>query len=113
MCRLATAAGSEEACLCVQDDTIFAILVRQGAGGATQQGWYLLAGFGPCEGEGLIFDRLEQALHWVAERTGESSGPPASSRGLSRVRCALNQDGQGCDEGLDGISSRAWSEQSV
>ena len=64
-CRLAMATGSEEASLCVRDGVIFAILVRQTGAVPEEQGWYLQMGFGPCEGEGLIFTTIEEALGWV------------------------------------------------
>ncbi len=70
-CRLGTSSGSEEGWLCLKDDVIFAILVREGGNVGEKQGWYLQIGFGPCEAEGLVFGSVEQALQWLKERTGK------------------------------------------
>jgi hypothetical protein len=65
--RIATTQDSEEAVLCSVDGVIYAVLVVLTRPDGSQA-WYLHAGFGPCEQEGLIFETLADAARWVDER---------------------------------------------
>ena len=67
-CRIATIGSSEEACLVLADRTVAALLVRLDGEGASERGWYLQIGFGPCEQEGVVFETLEGAAAWVDQR---------------------------------------------
>jgi hypothetical protein len=75
-CLVATREGSETARLCFKDDVLLAILVP--AGSAAHPRWFLQAGFGPCAGEGLIFDTLEEARAWLEESTSVGVPKPAT-----------------------------------
>jgi hypothetical protein len=66
-CRIATSDGSEDACLCLRDGVILALLVRHGDGAPAGQGWYLHSGFGPCQREGLVFGTLDEARDWLEQ----------------------------------------------
>ena len=61
----ATRQASEEANLVFADQCLAAVLVP------TDQGWFMQAGFGPCDQEAIFFDTLSSAADWVQERFAE------------------------------------------
>jgi CheY-like chemotaxis protein len=61
---LATKHGLEDAQLVLVEGGILAILVHA----ESEESWYLQAGFGSCETEGILFPDLGAAEAWVQER---------------------------------------------
>lgn len=57
----ATRQASEEARLVFADQCLAAVLLP------TERGWFMQAGFGPCEHEAMFFDTLSSAADWVRE----------------------------------------------
>ena len=61
----ATRQASEDAHLVFADQCLAAVLLP------TEQGWFMQAGFGPCDHEAMFFDTLSSAADWVQERFAE------------------------------------------
>ena len=61
----ATRQASEDAHLVFADRCLAAVLLP------TDQGWFMQAGFGPCDHEAIFFDTLSSAADWVQERFAE------------------------------------------
>jgi hypothetical protein len=57
----ATRRASEDAHLVFADQCLAAVLLP------AEGGWYLQAGFGPCDHEVIVFDTLSSAADWVRE----------------------------------------------
>ncbi|MGH1571825.1 hypothetical protein ACRAWG_15495 [Methylobacterium sp. P31] len=55
----ATRRDSEDAHLVFADQCLAAILLP------AEWGWFLQAGFGPCDHEAMVFDTLSSAADWV------------------------------------------------
>ncbi len=71
--KLAARQAAEDACLCIVNHALVTVLVRLTEDvDASAPRWYLEAGFGPCEGEGLIFPNLADAERWILDKL---SGP--------------------------------------
>jgi hypothetical protein len=61
----ATRQGSEGAHLVYADQCLAAVLLP------AEEGWFMQAGFGPCDHEAMFFDTLSLAADWVQERFAE------------------------------------------
>jgi hypothetical protein len=61
----ATRQASEDAHLVFADQCLAAVLLP------TEDGWFMQAGFGPCDHEAMFFDTLSSAADWVQERFAE------------------------------------------
>jgi hypothetical protein len=57
----ATRRASEDAHLVFADQCLAAVLLP------AERGWFLQAGFGPCDHEAMVFDTLSSAADWVRE----------------------------------------------
>jgi hypothetical protein len=57
----ATRQGSEGAHLVYADQYLAAVLLP------AEQGWFVQAGFGPCDQEAMFFDTLSSAADWVQD----------------------------------------------
>lgn len=64
--------GAEAAQIVWVDGCLAAVLVEVAdpALADDAQGWYLQIGFGPCEGEGVLFRDLSAAEAWIRGRFG-------------------------------------------
>ncbi len=73
-----TGAADEEGRLVVANGRLVAVLVRLADQVHTNLVgcWFLEAGFGPCAGTAPVFDSLEGARSWIANRLGSGSGHP-------------------------------------
>ena len=58
----ATRQASEDARLVFADQCLAAVLLP------TERGWFMQAGFGPCDHEVMFFDTLSSAADWVRTR---------------------------------------------
>lgn len=70
----ATRRASEDARLVFADRSLAAVLLP------AERGWFLEAGFGPCDHEAMVFDTLSSAADWVRECFTEAAltiGPRA------------------------------------
>lgn len=80
---LATRDGGEDAQLVLVEGRLAAILARiaREVTDTGEDGWFLQAGFGPCEAEGILFPGLGAAEVWVREQLREKSrwAPPIRS----------------------------------
>ena len=61
----ATRGAPEDAHLVFADQCLAAVLLP------TEQGWFMQAGFGPCNHEDMFFNTLSSAADWVQERFSE------------------------------------------
>jgi len=70
-----TGAADEEGRLVMANGRLVAVLVHLADQVHTSLvgSWFLEAGFGPCAGAAPVFDSLEGARNWVAERLGRGS----------------------------------------
>jgi hypothetical protein len=57
----ATRQASENAHLVFADRCLAAVLLP------AEEGWFMQAGFGPCEQEAMFFDTLSSAADWVRD----------------------------------------------
>jgi hypothetical protein len=73
-----TGAADEEGRLVVANGRLVAVLVRLADQVHTSLVgcWFLEAGFGPCAGATPVFDSLEGAQNWIADRLGRGSRDP-------------------------------------
>ncbi|MGH1587850.1 hypothetical protein ACRBEV_05210 [Methylobacterium phyllosphaerae] len=61
----ATRQASEDGHLVFADQCLAAVLLP------AEQGWFMQAGFGPCDHEAIFFDTLSAAADWVQDRFAE------------------------------------------
>ena len=78
--------GVDDGLLILHDSALVAILVCLEAPfyDIDRNRWHLEAGFGPCARQPRTFERLEEALRWVARRLG---------LGEEAIRAALDGSG--------------------
>lgn len=65
--RAATGRSFEYGYLICVDQRLAAVLLP------AEQGWFMQAGFGPCDHEAMFFDTLPAASDWVRERFEEEA----------------------------------------
>lgn len=63
--RLATSRGSEEGHLLEADGCIVGVLAHIPSEEGVDGGWWLEAGFGPWNQEGLVFPTIDEAEKWA------------------------------------------------
>lgn len=70
-----TGCDDRDGLLATIDAHLVAVLVRLDSAfhGERRGGWFLEAGFGPCDGPAKpVFDQLEEAQDWIAARASRS-----------------------------------------
>ncbi len=65
----------EPACLGMVGEHILVILISSTDTNSEQKNalWYLEAGFGPCDQQGIMFETLDDASSWIRSRLEEAS----------------------------------------